>query len=72
MEQKPPVYRHNYRKLLSNTLTLTVGSIISKILVFFLVPLYTYCLSTADFGVADLITNTANFLIPCASLGITG
>lgn len=72
MEQKQPVYRHNYRKLLSNTLTLTVGSIVSKILVFFLVPLYTYCLSTADFGVADLITNTANFLIPCASLGITG
>lgn len=62
---------NKYKKLFTNTLILSVGSIASKVLVFFLVPLYTYCLSPSDFGIADLLTNTANFLIPFACLGIT-
>jgi hypothetical protein len=34
-------------------------------------PLYTRILTNADFGVADLIIQTANLIIPVASLGIT-
>ena len=33
-------------------------------------PLYTRILTNADFGVADLIIQTANLIIPVASLGI--
>lgn len=60
-----------YKKLVSNTLIFGIGTFSSKFLVFLLMPLYTRILTNADFGVADLIIQTANLLIPVASLGIT-
>lgn len=59
-----------YKRLLSNTAILGVGTFASKVLVFLLMPLYTAFLSTEQFGVADLITQTANLIIPLASVGI--
>lgn len=59
------------QKLLSNTLILAVGTFSSKILVFFMMPLYTACLAPGEYSAADLITQTANFLIPVACAGIT-
>ena len=60
-----------YKKLLSNTLILTVGTFASKLLVYFLMPLYTAILSKEQYGTADLITNAANLLIPFCCIGIT-
>ena len=60
-----------YKKLLSNTLILTIGTFASKLLVYFLMPLYTAILSTEQYGTADLITNAANLLIPFCCIGIT-
>lgn len=60
-----------YRKLLSNTLILTIGTFASKLLVYFLMPLYTAILSKEQYGTADLITNAANLLIPFCCIGIT-
>ena len=59
-----------YKRLLSNTVILGTGTFASKVLVFLLMPLYTSILSTAEFGVADILTQTANLLIPLASVGI--
>ncbi|MBE6549764.1 MAG: hypothetical protein E7670_04970 [Ruminococcaceae bacterium] len=59
-----------YKRLLSNTAILGVGTFASKVLVFLLMPLYTAILSAEEFGVADLISQTANLLIPLASVGI--
>lgn len=59
------------KKLLSNTVILGVGTLGSKLLVFFLMPLYTAWLSTEDFGAAELITSVANFLIPLACVGLS-
>ena len=59
-----------YTKLLSNTAILGAGTFISKVLVFLLMPLYTLVLSTEQFGTADILTQTANLLIPLAALGI--
>ena len=59
-----------YKRLVSNTAVLGVGTFASKVLVFLLMPLYTSILSASEFGVADLITQTANLLIPLASVGI--
>ena len=59
------------RKLLSNTAILGAGTFISKVLVFLLMPLYTAYLSTEEFGVADIIMQTANLIIPIAVLGIS-
>ncbi len=59
-----------YKKLLSNTAILGLGTFGSKILVFLLLPLYTACLSPDEYSWADLITQSANLLMPILSLGI--
>lgn len=56
-------------RLLSNAAFLGVGTAISKLTVFFLMPLYTAQLSPADFGTVDILVNTAVLLIPLTSLG---
>lgn len=61
---------NKYKKLLSNATILGIGTFSSKLLVFFLVRFYTSCLTKAEYGTADLITQTAVFLIPILSLGI--
>lgn len=63
--------KNKYKTLLSNTLLISIGTFGSKLLVFFMVRFYTDCLSPADYGTADLITQTANLLFPVISLGIT-
>ena len=60
-----------YTRLLTNTAVFTVGKFLSKILVFFMVSLYTSCLSREEFSSAELITGMANLLIPLACAGIT-
>lgn len=60
-----------YKKLLSNTFILSIGTFSSKLLVYFLMPLYTAILSKEQYGTADLITNMCNLLIPFCCIGIT-
>lgn len=57
-----------YKKLFSNTLIFAIGTFGSKLLVLLLVPLYTACLSPAEYGTVDLIAQTANLLIPIVTL----
>ena len=59
------------KRLVGNTVIFTAGKFISKLLVFFMMPLYTACLSEAQYSTADLITQLANLLIPLACLGIS-
>ena len=59
-----------YKELLSNTGLLTLSNFGSKILSFFLVPLYTSVLSTADYGNYDFIYTTISLLIPFLTLCI--
>ena len=56
-------------RFLSNIAFLGVGTAISKLTVFFLMPLYTASLGPADFGTVDVLVNTAVLLLPLASLG---
>lgn len=59
-----------YKRLLSNTAILGAGTFASKVLVFVLMPFYTSILSTAEYGTADIITQTASLIIPLAAVGI--
>jgi O-antigen/teichoic acid export membrane protein len=59
-----------WKRLFSNAAIMGAGTFISKLLVFLLMPLYTAYLSSAEFGVADILTQTANLIIPIAVLGI--
>lgn len=65
MKQK----RNRYAKLLSNTFILTLGTIGSKALIFFLTPLYTSYLTTGEFGIVDLLVSAANLLDPAGLAG---
>ena len=57
-------------RLLSNTAIFTVGKFVSKLIVIFMLPFYTSCLSNAQYSTADLITNLCNLIIPIAALGV--
>ena len=59
-----------YKRLLSNTAILGAGTFASKVLVFLLMPFYTSILSTSEFGTADILSQTANLLMPLAAVGI--
>ncbi len=60
-----------YKRLFSNTLIFALGTFGSKILVFFLMPLYTHVLTDAEYGISDLLQQSANLLVPLVSFGIT-
>lgn len=57
--------------LLHNVGILTISNIASKLLVFFLVPLYTSVLSTSDYGLYDLVITTINIVYPVLTINIS-
>ena len=59
-----------YRRLVSNTVVFAIGTFSSKVLVFLLMPLYTWALSPDQYAVTDLIVQTGNLLLPLVTLGI--
>lgn len=59
-----------YKSLLNNTIIFAVGSIGSKLILFLLVPLYTNSMSTAEYGIADLVFTVGQILIPFLSAGV--
>ena len=61
----------SYKKLGKNMLFMTIGSLGSKILSFLLVPLYTSVLTTAEYGISDLITTTVSLCFPFFTLIIS-
>ena len=60
-----------YSVLLKDTAIFAIGSLGSKVILFFLVPLYTNFLSSAEYGIADLVTTFSQLLIPLTSLAIS-
>ena len=62
--------KRKYKELSRNTLLFTISNFGSKFISFLLVPLYTYTLSTKDYGVVDLINTTIQLLGPCLSVNI--
>ena len=61
---------NKYQTLAANTALISIGTFGSKLLVFLMVRFYTGYLTPAEYGTADLITQTANLLIPIASLDV--
>ena len=59
-----------YKTLLSNTATVAIGTLGSKLLVYLLVRLYTSVLTDTEYSIASNITELATLLIPFISLGI--
>ena len=61
---------NNYLVLIKNTLIFAIGSFGSKLITFFLVPLYTNYMTTDQFGTADFVISCSNLLLPIISLVI--
>lgn len=64
------VDRSKEKKLLKNTALYAISNFGSKILTFLIVPLYTYYLTTAEYGTADTIISVVNVLAPISILSI--
>lgn len=62
---------NKYGYLAQNTLLFTISEFSSKILTFFLVPLYTNILSTEDYSTADIISTSAMILMYIFTLNIS-
>ena len=56
--------------LIKNTIIFTIGNFGSKFISFFLIPLYTNKLSTAQYGTLDLIATIGTIAVPFLSLNI--
>lgn len=58
------------KKLINNTIIYSIGVFGSKILVFFLIPIYTRYLNQNDLGYYDIIITSINFMLPFISLEV--
>lgn len=65
-EQKPSKYKY----FAGNLALFTISNFVSKILVFLLVPFYTNVLSTADYGIADVMQTTLLLLVPALTINM--
>lgn len=63
--------QNKYGYLAQNTLLFTISDFSSKILTFFLVPLYTSVLTTEDYSMADIISTSAMILMYVFTLNIS-
>lgn len=60
-----------YKALALNTVILSVGTLLSKLVVFFMVRFYTGVLTPAEYGTGDLLITTVSLLMPFVSFGIS-
>lgn len=58
------------KKLLKNTAILTVGNICTKLVTFFLLPLYTAVLTTEEYGTVDLLNTLVSLFLPIVTFQI--
>lgn len=59
-----------YVNLAKDMMIFVLGIVLSKLVQFFLMPVYTTYLSVDDYGIAELTNNFAEFLFPIATLCI--
>lgn len=57
--------------LFDNTIVFAIGNFGTKLISFFLVPIYTYTLSVADYGTADLVTTVSFVMAPMLTLNLS-
>lgn len=61
---------NNYIRLLKDTGIFALGSLGSKLILFLMVPLYTNCMTSAEYGTADLVFTVAQLVMPFVSVVI--
>lgn len=61
---------NKFRVLLSDIAIFAIGSLLVKVIQFFLLPLYTIYMTTEEYGIAELTNNFSDFLFPIFSICI--
>ncbi len=61
---------NKYQKLAGNTLIFAIGNFGAKFLSFILMRLYTGCLTSEEYGAADILYQTVNVLYPIVTLSM--
>ena len=56
------------KELLKNTAIITIGNIATKLISFFLLPLYTALLTTKEYGVVELLNTLVSLCVPIFTL----
>ena len=59
-----------YKRLVSDTMVFAVGNMLTKLMQFLLLPMYTALLSTEQYGIGELVNNMSELLYPLCCLGI--
>lgn len=57
-------------ELIKNIGLFFIANFLPKAITFFMVPLYTYCLTADEYGIADLIYTTVQLLLPILTLQV--
>lgn len=56
--------RNPYKNLINNSIAFTIANLGSKVISIIMVPLYTYVLSTEEYGTVDIITTLNSLFLP--------
>ena len=62
--------KSKFQLLFSNTIVFAIGSFLTKLIMLLLMPLYTSNLTTEQYGIAELLNNLIEVLLPIATLCI--
>lgn len=61
---------NKYKRLVNNSIIFAIGNMGSKLMQFIMIPLYSYTLSTTQYGKVDMLTTIVSLLMPLISLDI--
>ena len=62
--------RQASKELFIDTIVFAIGTVGAKVIMFFLLPIYTHYLSASELGAAELVVNFMNLLYPIATINI--
>ena len=62
---------NKFNSILKDTIVIGFGNLFSKGIIFFLVPLQTAMMTTSEYGLAEMLFNLLNVIIPIFTLGIS-
>ncbi|CAH0419132.1 lipopolysaccharide biosynthesis protein [Periweissella ghanensis] len=64
------MFSSSVKRLFSNSLIFSIGTLGTKVIGFLMVPFYTYFLTQGQFGIVDLISTTVAMLTPVVTLSV--
>lgn len=64
------MFSSSVKRLFSNSLIFSIGTLGTKVIGFLMVPVYTYFLTQGQFGIVDLISTTVAMLTPVVTLSV--